>query len=293
MNMQMDLLGLMADPLDLTPLSVDVRHHRDREAWESFRARWEEVEEAGQIETLIFGNAMSSRAPSYHLSLWNDDGGWRIKEDYALGDCGGGGPFGRERYRSREAAILTGFRKKMWSLAGMVVSTRQDGAAGRAQADQLARWMISRSPPLRFGGINLADEWEVMKVVEAERARLRSIAVRSAYDLHERAEAVAKDLGTYTYGGGLLSGLLINRDSSKPYSDPGGFPAEWAICGLAPDALEITIYPREGQSASPTVLAALSAFQEQLSVTVNLATEDAGYPRARVVWNDGAEDKWL
>jgi hypothetical protein len=190
MGIQMDLLGLMADPLDFRPISVDQRDSRDREQWDEFRARWEAAEEAGAIETLIFGNAMSVRAPSYHLSLWNDGGGWRIKESYALGDGGGGGPFGRERYASRSAAIIVAFRRKMQSLARMLVEDRQNGATGRVQAQQLATWMISQCPPLRFGGVNLADEFEVMEVVAREQSRLRGIALHAAFDLHRKAEGL-------------------------------------------------------------------------------------------------------
>lgn len=297
MGIQMDLLGLMADPLDFRPISVDQIDHlapeSDPNSWDAFRARWVGAEGAGIIEALTFGNGSVSRAPSYCLSLWNDDGGWRIKEDYALGSGGGGGPFGRQRYASREAAIIVAFRWKMRSLAAVMSDQRDDNATHRTHCDQLARWMISQCPPLRFGGVNLAEEFEVMKAAAREKSRLRWIALNAAFDLDRKAEEVARGIGAYAFSGSTMAGLLINPDSVKPHEEAGGFPATWNIGGHAPDRLEITIYPRSGQASSPTVLAALEAFRAQLKVPVSIAAEDAPYPHARPSYHDGQKDRWL
>ncbi len=175
---QIDLFAMMADPLDLTPIT-DEWDRDSREGWAAFRAHWAASEEAQPFEQLLWGKDKRA-TPHFELSLWNDGGNWRYAMSYAFQLSGGGGPFSRESYASREAAILTAFREKMVSLALNLSGCYNDSDAVLAQHWALANWMIAKCPSDRFGGINLGDEFSAMVDAAADTEKRRRAALMAA-----------------------------------------------------------------------------------------------------------------
>lgn len=188
MNAQIDLFALMAEPLDLTPIA-DTWDRDTREGWDAFRAHWEASEATDKFETLLWGKDRRE-TPHFELRLWCDNGGWRFATDYAFQLSGGGGPPTRERYASREAAILTAFRAKLTNLARNLSGCYNDSEGVLAQYRTLANWMIAQCPADRFGGIELAHEFDAMVELAAAREKDRCAALWAE---HERKQNATSD----------------------------------------------------------------------------------------------------
>lgn len=286
--MQMDLLALMAPPMRFEPVARVTYDSASREGWETYKAAQDAEIEATGIETLRWGKQHAT--PGYELDLWHSSAGWRFAVSYNFTNQGGGGPFGSNAYATREAAMVAAFREKLRSMARCVVSS-WTSEGEKAQRRGLAAWMISHCPPLHFGGINLADEWEAMQVEEDRRERRRLIALRAAHDLAEQIEGIAKSLGIWSYSGSQCSGSLQGPGREATGDDSTEqraaiWPARWSIGGHSPGALELHTYPATGQAASPTLQAFLSAVRAALPIPITEHPEGWRYPVASYTWDE-------
>lgn len=287
--MQMDLLALMAPPLRWEPIARLQSGHDHPEGWSAYRAGEDAEIAVTGIETLRWGKRHAT--PTYEINLWHSGAGWRYREDYRFTNQGCCGPFGFHAYATREAAIVAVFRGKMRSMAHCVISS-WTSTAEKGQQESLAIWMIAHCPPLHFGGINLADEWEAMKAAATEGERRRLIALRAAHDLGKQIAAIAEGLGCHSFDCSGTTGSLRDPDQKLSQNDGGGgqaaiWPARWTIAGHAPGALELHIYPATGQAVSPVTEAFVSAVRSALPhIPIVEHAEGWRYPLADFTWDD-------
>lgn len=284
-----DILTPPPPPPAVAAAPILSRRDRERAEWEAFRAKQDAAEAAGEIETIKWGKGDRTRGPSYHLDLWQDGEGWRIRQSLATGMGGSWGQFTCNTFPTRQDAMLAAFRDQLRRSADFIVVDHDSRKDERAQHEQLVRWIVGRLIP----GADLDTEYREMLRIATAREKRRTTAFRAVYDLHGRVEAIMKSIEIYAYGGSFQGGLMHNK-AAKPCSgrgaDPLGhakaWPAEWAISGHAPDALSVTIYPRDGQTDSKTVRAAHDALSIALSEPIIMAAEDAPYPHGNWTWDE-------
>ncbi|MGR4893363.1 hypothetical protein ACIPPQ_20250 [Sphingopyxis sp. LARHCG72] len=144
--------------------------------WNAFSAR---VAAAGEPKTVMIGDP-AHRKPYYSIGLLLMDDGWHVRRDYGYPNGGGGGPFGREAYPTRDDALVSEARQLLDGLA-------RDAATGRTGAEAYpatwAQWAINLVPLDLFGGADLASEYAEMIAKYRVRNELRCAAIRAANDM--------------------------------------------------------------------------------------------------------------
>lgn len=139
--------------------------------WETFRAL---IEAAGEPETVMTGDP-ERRKHYYAIDLIRMDDGWHYRRDYSFPNGGGGGPFGRDAYATRDDALVHGLRELLKGIARDVATSASSG-----YPEAWAQWAIGLSPPPLFGGPDLGAEYDAMVAKYRSRNALRCAAIRAA-----------------------------------------------------------------------------------------------------------------
>lgn len=291
MNMQMDLLGLMAKPLRLTPLMV-IPRNREPERWQDWWKAEQDRIAAGTIERVRWGDPR--KTPNYTLELWHGPEGWRWSHEWSTGNAGSTGQFHMEVYETRAAAMVAGFRYRLRQAAKVLSGCWNDSSATMQIEHNLADWMIRNCSPLDFGGINLAAEFSAMQAEELDRECRRRKALCAAYDASEAVAAVTREFDAFGYSGSCDTGIIHDPDgkgggkgmAADPAQHALEWPAYWSIAGHSPSALRVIVYPSAGQRESEYVGKIVAAIRERLPYPVELVEEGWSYPLDKWTWDE-------
>lgn len=121
------------------------------------------------------------RRDHYHIDLIRLDDGWHYRRDYSYGMGGGGGPYGREAFATRDDALTDALRDLVKALA------RDAATDNKGYPPAWLDWAINIAPSPLFGGADLSDEYQEMLIRYRKRNALRCAAIRAAGDDYANA----------------------------------------------------------------------------------------------------------
>lgn len=176
---QLDLFDAPQRPAPIRPPeaeTVDQYNARRRREADQWKAQWEafkaKVERGTDHETLITGDR-TRRREHFQVDLIRLDDGWHYRQDYSYSTGGGGGPYGREAYATRDDALTQCLRLLLEAMArDAATDTKGFPPAWRT-------WALEVAPTPLFGGADLAAEYAAMLETFTARNQLRVAAIRA------------------------------------------------------------------------------------------------------------------
>lgn len=169
---------LFAPPTSRAPLPIcdDAEAKARRvEEWQEFSTRIKAADDLRGRETLKWGK--DSRA-QFTVDLLQMDDGWHYRSDFDMPNMGGSGPFAREFFATRDAALIDCLRKQLADIARHLEASKSSVNHGSdAQWLDMARWCIEQAVPILFGGTDLRADFDRLRVMYRQREQLRCAAI--------------------------------------------------------------------------------------------------------------------